>query len=106
MVNCMRLRQKDNVATMLDRVSPKEQCDVVDTEHSRIEQLRALDKIKFGHKIALVDIPTHGEIIKLGEVIGKASQNILRGAHVHVHNVYSIEGLGRSLETAQKEERA
>ena len=106
MANCIKLHQKDNVATMIARVWPDELCDIVDTEHCKIGQLCALDKVKFGHKIALADIPPHGEVIKLGAVIGKASQAILTGAHVHVHNVYSIEGSGRPSEAVQKEERS
>lgn len=106
MANCMKLHPKDNVATMIARILPDELCDIVDTEHRKIGQVCALDKVKFGHKIALADIPPNGDVIKLGAIIGKASQAILTGTHVHVHNVYSIEGSARPSKAAQKEERS
>ena len=47
------------------------------------------EKIPAGHKFALTDI-TEGEyVIKYGEIIGKATQNIAKGDWVHTHNVKS-----------------
>jgi hypothetical protein len=42
-----------------------------------------------GHKIARRDIETGEQIIKYGMPIGRATQPIPRGAHVHVHNLAS-----------------
>ncbi len=42
-----------------------------------------------GHKFALRDVPTGGVVRKYGSPIGVASQPILRGDHVHVHNLDS-----------------
>src|SRR5690242_6877939 len=47
-----------------------------------------------GHKIALKDIRTGDEVIKLGFSIGKASQAIAAGEHVHAHNlITALSGL-------------
>ena len=47
-----------------------------------------------GHKIALTDIKAGDEVIKLGFSIGKASQDITAGEHVHAHNlVTGLSGL-------------
>ncbi len=47
-----------------------------------------------GHKIALTDIKPGDEVIKLGFSIGRASQDIAAGEHVHVHNlVTGLSGL-------------
>ena len=47
-----------------------------------------------GHKIALTDIKAGDEVIKLGFSIGKASQAITTGEHVHAHNlVTGLSGL-------------
>lgn len=43
--------------------------------------------VPFGHKVALRDIRVGEPVIKYGLVIGHASVDIARGAHVHVHNV-------------------
>lgn len=40
-----------------------------------------------GHKIALKDIQAGDEVIKLGFSIGRASQDIAAGEHVHAHNL-------------------
>jgi altronate hydrolase len=47
-----------------------------------------------GHKIALKDIRAGDEVIKLGFSIGRASQAIAAGEHVHAHNlVTALSGL-------------
>jgi len=47
-----------------------------------------------GHKIALKDINAGDEVIKLGFSIGRASQAIAAGEHVHAHNlVTALSGL-------------
>lgn len=50
--------------------------------------------IPFGHKFAIRDIPFHQQVIKYGESIGRATQDIKIGDHVHVHNVESERGRG------------
>jgi hypothetical protein len=47
----------------------------------------AIDPIPRGHKIAVREISEGDKVLKYGEVIGEASQNIGLGNHVHVHNV-------------------
>ncbi|MBS1154586.1 MAG: hypothetical protein H6R07_510 [Proteobacteria bacterium] len=45
------------------------------------------DAIPIGHKLALTDITEGSDVIKYGEVIGRAVAPISAGAHLHVHNV-------------------
>ena len=50
--------------------------------------------VPIGHKIALTDIRAGDAVIKLGFSIGKASQAIAAGEHVHAHNlVTGLSGL-------------
>lgn len=49
--------------------------------------LEAVDRIPLGHKIALRDIPQGEQVIKYGTAIGRATQDIRAGQHVHVHNL-------------------
>lgn len=44
--------------------------------------LELIEHIPQGHKVALVDIPADGEIIRYGEVIGYAARAILRGSWI------------------------
>ncbi len=47
------------------------------------------EKIPAGHKYALRDISAGEYIIKYGEIIGRATQDISKGEWVHTHNVKS-----------------
>ena len=47
------------------------------------------EKIPAGHKYALRDIPIGEYVIKYGEIIGRATQDISKGEWVHTHNVKS-----------------
>ena len=51
--------------------------------------LAGTDKIPAGHKFALRDIAAGEYVIKYGEVIGRATENIKKGEWVHTHNVKS-----------------
>lgn len=47
----------------------------------------AIDRVPLGHKIAMRDIAKGEQVIKYGTAIGRATQDIRAGQHVHVHNV-------------------
>jgi (2R)-sulfolactate sulfo-lyase subunit alpha len=50
-------------------------------------EIKALDDIPLGHKIALKDHAEGGNVIKYGEDIGKVVATIKKGGHVHIHNL-------------------
>ena len=51
----------------------------------RVVRLR--DDVPAGHKVALADVPTGGQVRKYGQVIGVATRPIQAGEHVHTHNL-------------------
>ncbi len=53
-------------------------------------QVVLLDPIRLGHKVALRDIRTGDLVIKYGRPIGRATESIPGGAHVHVQNLESL----------------
>ena len=59
-------------------------------DHSRSVEVAAKSDVPLGHKIALVDVPDKGKVVKYGIVIGAAVKAIAAGEHVHVHNVKSL----------------
>lgn len=61
------------------------------------------EAVTFGHKFALIDIRKGEEIVKYGEIIGRASEPITAGDWVHVHNCESTRGRG-DLEAAEEGE--
>ncbi|TYB85409.1 altronate dehydratase [Oceaniovalibus sp. ACAM 378] len=74
----IRLHPNDSVA--IARVSISAQTDLG-------QGLIAQDRIPAGHKIALEAMPKGGHVLRYGEVIGSTTQDILRGGHVHSHNL-------------------
>jgi len=90
-VKAIKMNAKDNVATAIDDI---ESGEVIGVKNDEIFEIKVLQKIPFGHKIALRDIAKGEEIIKYGEVIGRATAEIKKGEHVHVHNVESLRGRG------------
>lgn len=77
----VHLRPEDNVAVAARHLPPggEIQFDGVTLTTDR--------RIGMGHKIALRPIRKGEAVTKYGQIIGFASQDILPGAHVHVHNV-------------------
>ena len=54
---------------------------------STIEGIPLSDAVAPGHKLALASIAKGQAVIKYGQVIGVASEDISPGQHVHVHNL-------------------
>jgi len=84
--------RKDNVATALRQLQQGDSVQVGIEDYSVTTPL--LQDIPFGHKYALKDIRKGEGVIKYGETIGLATENIQQGQHVHVHNIESQKGRG------------
>src|SRR4051812_33140982 len=57
-------------------------------------EIRMVDSVAFGHKIAIKYVAKGEHIRKYGDVIGAATEDIAPGQHVHVHNIEGIRGRG------------
>ncbi|MGH9843407.1 MAG: UxaA family hydrolase [Blastocatellia bacterium] len=75
------LNEKDNVAVA--RTPIGEGTEVVVNGH----RVKAVQTITPGHKIALKAISSGSLVLKYGETIGKATEEIAPGSWVHTHNV-------------------
>ena len=87
------LHEKDNVGVLLEDVKKNDRVPIGGQQ--RLE-VAAQDDIRFGHKIALVDIPPGGIIQKYGHPIGVATRIISAGEHVHIHNAGGLRAGGES----------
>jgi altronate dehydratase small subunit len=96
------MKAGDNVATCLKDLAAGDtaQVSIAGAEMSIVLK----NDIPFGHKIALKDIDTGGNVLKYAEVIGVASCPIAAGEHVHIHNVESIRARGDKLESGDRVE--
>lgn len=84
------LSERDNVATALENIPIGSEIQIP----LKNNLVKLKQEIQFGHKFALEDILKGDRIIKYGETIGVATCNILKGFHVHVHNLEGTRGRG------------
>ncbi|MBN1662672.1 MAG: UxaA family hydrolase [Deltaproteobacteria bacterium] len=80
--NVIIINPLDNVAIALEDISEGGDVRLPDGA-----PIRALAAIPYSHKVALTDIPEGENIVKYGEIIGKATETIHKGQWVHTHNL-------------------
>nr|WP_282580221.1 UxaA family hydrolase [Natroniella sulfidigena] len=86
------MNSKDNIATAIKAIEAGEEVKVeVD---GQVEEVVIKQDVPFGHKFALSAIKKGEDVIKYGESLGAASQDIEAGDYVHVHNLESKRGRG------------
>lgn len=81
---CFQVNAQDNVATMLE--DGAELAQVVGQNPRRINLQHIVPS---GHKVALTGICAGQPIVKFGQTIGRATQEIRTGQWVHLHNCAS-----------------
>jgi len=81
MKELIKINSRDNVVIALRNFTAGETISVDGKD------IVLLNDVEKGHKIALTDIAEGGDITKYGYPIGKATQAIKTGEHVHVQNV-------------------
>lgn len=89
MSTAIQIRPTDTVATAVENLKSGETVRISGVEEGA--SLLAQDEISSGHKIALRDIAQGEHILKYGEVIGEAIEDIPAGGWVHVHNCRGIK---------------
>lgn len=91
-IDAIVLNRADNVATAVQDLKEGQKAAV------RLERvLNNIDigeDIPYGHKFAVRFISKGEDILKYGEVIGRATANIGAGYHAHVQNIESLRGRG------------
>jgi len=88
MKRAMRINPDDNTATVLNDIDSGETISLV-SKSGPVGEMTAKQAVPFGHKLAVVDIKKGDKVLKYGEIIGLATQQISNGEHVHTHNVIS-----------------
>ena len=89
------MNPQDNVATVVEPIACGATVGV--NIGGQTVSIQAAEKIPLGHKLSIREIAAGDSIIKYGEVIGLATQPIITGQHVHVHNLESCRGRGDKL---------
>lgn len=94
MNNLLMMNEKDNVAVCLVDGKAGETVTLNAKDGSESGSIKLLEDMPFAHKVALVDFAPGEQIIKYGEIIGKATQLIKTGQWVHTHNIEGLRGRG------------
>jgi hypothetical protein len=80
--NVIIIDNKDNVAIALEDIDKGKAVSMPDKQ-----EFPTKEDIPYSHKIALADITAGCNIIKYGEIIGEAKEDIKKGEWVHTHNL-------------------
>ncbi|EKN70592.1 UxaA family hydrolase [Schinkia azotoformans] len=87
------MKPTDSVAVALKEIPSRVEVTVnISGEISKTITMK--ETISFGHKFAVHAIKKGEDILKYGEVIGRAVRDIEEGEHVHVHNLEGTRGRG------------
>ncbi|MEQ8895506.1 MAG: UxaA family hydrolase [Roseovarius sp.] len=89
MSTAIQILSLDSVATAVSLLHSGETVRI--TGVGQGAEVTAHDEIPSGHKIALKDIGKGEHILKYGEVIGAATEDIAAGCWVHVHNCRGVK---------------
>lgn len=75
------INEKDNVGVLLEKGKSGEYFNY------KGEDIKLLENIEFGHKVALKDFAREDIVYKYGEEIGYALEDIAKGQWIHNHNM-------------------
>jgi altronate dehydratase small subunit len=80
------LNPADNVATLLDPGREGEACAL---QGEGAGNVTLVQNVEFGHKVCIGAMAPGANVVKYGQIIGRATRAIRVGEHAHVHNVES-----------------
>lgn len=80
--NAIRINPKDNVAMALEDIKKGETINIAEET-----TVTAITDIPFSHKVAIKEIKAGSEIVKFGEIIGEAKEDLKGGDWIHTHNI-------------------
>ncbi|QQK78821.1 UxaA family hydrolase [Salicibibacter cibi] len=84
--NSLKMHAEDNVVIALRNLRAGEALSVQgDSADVQVQQ-----NISYGHKVATDFIPEGQSVVKYGEWLGIATEDIAIGHHVHTHNVRGL----------------
>ena len=91
MIEAVVLNPGDNIGVALVDLKPGASVKI----HGQEIQVKITSAVPYQHKFSIASINTGKEIIKDGVVIGKATQDIEQGQHVHTHNMTGLRLKGK-----------
>ena len=85
MINSMIIDEKDTVVVAIEQIKKGDEVSYKINEN--VVTFKALEDIQIYHKVAAKYLKKGEPVVKYGEHIGLAAEDIHIGSHVHTHNV-------------------
>jgi len=86
MIEAVVLNPGDNIGVALADLKSGKKVKI----YGREAWVKMAEPIPYQHKFSVIPIDSGKEIIKGGVVIGKATQDIAQGQHIHTHNMTGL----------------
>jgi (2R)-sulfolactate sulfo-lyase subunit alpha len=80
----------DDVGVAVMDLKAGDEIGVATLEGQSIGSVKIVQDIPLGHKVAMRDLAAEKQVIEYGRSIGRVTEPIKRGAHVHVHNIHTM----------------
>ena len=87
---------EDDVGVAAMDLSAGEVIQAVTLDGEPVTPIKMVTDVPLGHKVAMRDMAEKKHIMEYGREIGYASTAIVKGAHVHTHNIKSLRWAGKS----------
>ncbi|MBM4329533.1 MAG: hypothetical protein FJ118_20515 [Deltaproteobacteria bacterium] len=87
MIQFLVHEKSDNVGVATVDIKAGEIAKGLYTDTQAPIDMKALNDIPLGHKIALIDFKAGDTVTKYGHDIGRIVADTAAGAHVHIHNL-------------------
>ena len=84
------MAEADGVAIALDDLAAGDRVRVRSLLQETVAEFEVPGPVPYGHKLSVKALARDSKVIKNGEVIGAASKPVIRGEHVHIHNMVSL----------------
>jgi (2R)-sulfolactate sulfo-lyase subunit alpha len=82
--------KEDDVGVAVKDLKKNEEVGVVTLEGEFVTLVKMSDDVPLGHKVAMRELAEGKQITEYGRTIGKATQAVSPGGHVHVHNIKTL----------------
>ncbi|MTI83157.1 MAG: hypothetical protein FH756_04470 [Firmicutes bacterium] len=82
--------KQDHVGVAVTDIKAGEDVSGWVMEDNSTVTVKSQNDIPLGHKIALYDLDQGAKVLKYNVVIGKASQAVKKGEHMHTHNLRTL----------------
>jgi (2R)-sulfolactate sulfo-lyase subunit alpha len=80
----------DDVGVAAMDLKAGDEVEAVTLEGKPVTQIKLIEDVPLGHKVAMRDLASEKHIFEYGRAIGYAVAAIGAGEHVHVHNINSL----------------